>query len=155
MVIKETDSAMAMLVDEAFIHVDYQDSFIVDFETRYFDNIDTFVRAYFLAQPTWLRGLSMNCLSKKSIEKDIDVSTLANGTKIGSWKIFARDEKEVVFGESMGFMSYRFSIYFVERQQMIVSTVVQFNGRLGRYYFAFVKLLHKAFVKKSLHYMGA
>ena len=79
-------------------------------------------------------------------------SNLKIGTNIGSWKIFDKSEEEIVFGESRGFMDYRFSMRLDknETDDVEVSTIVRLNGFMGKYYFALVKLMHKKFVKISL-----
>ena len=94
----------------------------------------------------------MNTLSKEKMEENLRKSNLQINTNIGSWKIFNRNENEIIFGESMGFMDYRFSMRLDKNttDDIEVSTVVTFKWKLGKYYFALVKLMHKRFVLLSL-----
>jgi hypothetical protein len=52
----------------------------------------------------------------------------------------------------MGFMDYRFSMRLNKdiTDDIEVSTVVTFNCKFGKYYFALVKLMHKKFLLLSL-----
>lgn len=76
----------------------------------------------------------------------------ANNTSL-SGTLFARSDNEIVFGEFMGFMDYRFSMRMDtdKSDKLEVSTVVKLNTKMGKYYFAVVKLIHKKFVNMSLH----
>ena len=136
------------LVYQEFDVIDYQDCFVVKGE---FEDIDDFAKAYFLSQPSWLSLISMGMFSKIGIEKAIKLSKFEENTCVGSWKIYVRDEKEIVFGDDMGFMEYRFFMMWVDTETIGVGTVVQFKGKFGKYYFDLVKLMHKNFVKKSLN----
>ena len=141
------------LVFNAFDKIDYRDAFKISFPPNdTYKSIDDFATNYFLSQPTWLRMISMNTVSKQTMLGNLEKSNLKIGTNIGSWKIFDKNEKEIVFGESMGFMDYRFSMRLDKNatDDVEVSTVVKLNGFMGKYYFALVKLMHKKFVKISL-----
>jgi hypothetical protein len=138
------DSTLAF---KEFKQIDYQDSFEI---IGSFKSVDEFAKEYFLSQPLWLSVVSMNIFSKKSIKKAIDKSLFTQDSSIGSWKIYTRDEKEIVFGDDMGFMEYRFFMLWVDETKVKVGTVVQFKGRFGKYYFAMVKLMHKKFIRMSL-----
>ena len=52
---------------------------------------------------------------------------------IGNWKIYLRDDKEIVFGDDMGFMEYRFAMR-IDNDLLRVATVVQYKGKVGKYY---------------------
>jgi hypothetical protein len=150
--IKETEPNQTSLVYNAFEKIDYRDAFKVSFDKGRFVNIDEFASQYFRSQPLWLRLISMNSFSKEKMEESLKKSNFQIGTNIGSWKIFNRNENEIVFGESMGFMDYRFSMRLDKNtiDDLEVSTVVTLNSFTGKYYFAVVKLMHKKFVKLSL-----
>jgi len=150
--IKEITPNQTSLVYNAFYKVNYRDAFRLSFETKTFNIIDEFALQYFLSQPNWLRLISMNTISKEKMEENLEQSNFQINTNIGSWKIFNRNENEIVFGESMGFMDYRFSMRLDKHitDNIEVSTVVTLNGFMGKYYFALVKLMHKKFVMLSL-----
>ena len=150
--INETEPKQDSLVFNAFEKIDYRDVFSISFERNTFNSINDFAKKYFISQPTWLRLISMNTITKHKIEDDLKNSNFNVNSKIGSWKIFNKNDNEIVFGESMGFMDYRFSMRLDKNStdDIEVSTVVTLNGSMGKYYFSVVKLLHKKFVKVSL-----
>ena len=145
--IKEITPTHDTLASQEFSHIDYHDSFEVKGE---FADIEAFASHYFLSQPSWLSLVSMNLFSTKSIQKAINQSAFKKESAIGSWKIYTRDDNEIVFGDDMGFMEYRFFMLWVDETTVRVGTVVQYKGRFGKYYFALVKLMHKKFVRMSL-----
>jgi len=150
--IKEIAPNKTSLVYNAFDVVNYRDAFKIISPKDTFKNIDDFANKYFTSQPNWLRLISMNTVSKEKMKENLKKSNFQINTKIGSWKIFNRNENEIVFGESMGFMDYRFSMRLDKgiTDDIEVSTIVTFNWKLGKYYFAIVKLMHKKFVLLSL-----
>jgi len=155
MKIQEIEPNKSSLVYNAFDIVNYRDAFKIESPKDIFKNIDDFANQYFISQPSWLRLISMNTISKEKMEENLKKSNFQINTNIGSWKIFNRNENEIVFGESMGFMDYRFSMRLDKdtTDDIEVSTVVTFNWKLGKYYFALVKLMHKKFVLLSLDKM--
>jgi len=140
-----------MLVSTALEHIDYSDCFTTVIDTKKFTTIDTFVKRYFETQPRWLAMISMNLFSKTSMQKALKNNHFTVDKHIGNWKIYLRDDKEIVFGDDMGFMEYRFAMR-IDDDILRVATVVQYKGKMGKYYFAFVKLLHQKFVLLSLTY---
>lgn len=61
-------------------------------------------------------------------------------------RAYRRDAREIVFGEPLGFMTYRFGLCYepgeaVDRLEAV--TVARLNSGLGRMYFALVCLVHK------------
>jgi len=143
--IVEQNINTSILAYKEFEHIDYEDCFkITDTSFR---GVDEFAKEYFLSQPMWLNIISQGMFSKKEIHKN----RFQKNTCIGSWKIFNRNKNEIVFGDNMGFMEYRFSMLFKEKTNKIeVSTVVQYKSIMGKYYFALVKLMHKKFIILSL-----
>ncbi|MCF6244490.1 MAG: DUF2867 domain-containing protein [Sulfurovum sp.] len=140
-----------MLVNTSLPQIDYSDCFMQHIDKEHFTSIDTFVKAYFESQPRWLVAISMNILSKSRMKKDLKDNHFSVNDNIGAWKIYIRDDKEIVFGDDMGFMEYRFSMQ-LDDTLLRCATVVQYKGQLGKYYFSFVKLLHQKFVLLSLSY---
>ncbi|MBU1342000.1 MAG: DUF2867 domain-containing protein [Proteobacteria bacterium] len=151
--INETEPKQDSLVYNAFKKIDYRDAFLISFKKNTFKSINDFAKKYFISQPAWLRVISMNTISKQKIEDSLKKSNLEIDSNIGSWKIFNKNDNEIVFGESMGFMDYRFSMRLDKNctDDIEVSTVVTLNGSMGKYYFSVVKLMHKKFVKISLN----
>ncbi|OGQ21516.1 MAG: hypothetical protein A3I05_03680 [Deltaproteobacteria bacterium RIFCSPLOWO2_02_FULL_44_10] len=153
--IKEIAPLPDTLVQSALSGADYRDAFAVDVPSGRYATITDFARAYFLAQPAWLRIISMNQLSRTKMEQNVKSAKFAPGEAIGSWKIYARNDHEIVFGESLGFMTYRFSLSLKQGSQtdtVMASTITKINSRFGKIYFFLVRLLHKRFVRLTLRY---
>ena len=146
--VKEVTFDHKLMVTTVFSKVDYRDCFEV--RVNAVNSIDAFVRDYFLAQPFWLRTLSLELFSRKKLLESLENNAFNKGDKVGSWKVYGRDEQEIAFGQDMGFMEYVFSFHLERPNLVKVATVVHFNGVLGKYYFKVVKLFHKPFVKLSL-----
>ncbi len=149
--ITEIDLQNDMLVASLLKPIDYSDCFITSIDIKRFKDIDTFVKNYFLSQPKWLKAVSFNMLTKKSLKANLEKNQFNPNDKVGSWRIYVRDKNEIVFGEYMGFMEYRFGMR-IDGNKLRVATVVQYKGLLGRYYFLVVRVLHKKFVLMSLRY---
>lgn len=138
------------LVDASFEQPDYRDAYVID-EARV-DDIATFATQFFLSQPAWLAKASMNTPHRQQRLDAIADATYAVGTSVGTWKVHGRSSTEIVFGEHMGFMEYRFS--FVRRPdgRVEASTSVHHLRRFGWIYFAIVKPFHKGFVRVALRH---
>jgi hypothetical protein len=151
--IHEVDPAPDALVAQALPRIDYRDTIQARLAHGRCADIDTFARRFFLAQPAWLRTVSMNTPSRARMAQTVATTRFAAGDQIGSWRIHDRNGDEIVFGESLGFMQYRFSLRLKRGpadDTVEASSVVQLNGRRGRVYFAVVRLLHKPFVRMML-----
>ena len=147
--IVEKDINTSILAYKEFEHIDYEDCFKI--AAINFAGVDEFAKEYFLSQPLWLNIVSQGMFSKKNIEKKIETSRFQKNTYIGTWKVFNRNENEIVFGDDMGFMEYRFSMVFKAKTNRIeVSTLVQYKSIMGKYYFLLIKFMHKKFIIISL-----
>ena len=140
-----------MIVASALPIIDYSDCFSTMVDVARFPDIDAFVRSYFLSQPRWLSAISTNIFSKNKMLAALEGNAFTEGDRVGGWKVYTRDAQEIVFGEHMGFMEYRFGLR-LDDDKLRVATTVQYKGRFGRYYFALVRLLHQKFVLRSLTY---
>lgn len=147
--IVEKEINTSTLAYKEFQQIDYVDCFnITDIR---FNGVDEFAKEYFLSQPLWLHIVSQGMFSKKSIKKKIEESKFQKNTCIGTWKIFNRNKNEIVFGDDMGFMEYRFSMLYNPKTNRIeVSTLVHYKSIMGKYYFALIKFMHKKFIIISL-----
>jgi hypothetical protein len=151
--IREVEPAPDSLVAHALPRIDYRDAIRAYLTKGRFADIDAFVRRFFLSQPVWLRAISMNTPSRARLARAVAATRFEAGDRIGSWRVYDRNQEEIVFGESLGFMMYRLSLRLEqgpEEDAVEASTVVQLSGRLGRVYFAIVRLLHKPFVRTTL-----
>ena len=145
--IKEIHYQNNILASTLLKPIDYTDCFALKSN---FTTIDNFARDYFLAQPTWLRLVSFGIFRRKNLITTLRNITFQTNENIGQWKVYGRDDKEIVFGQDMGFMEYCFSFHQEDEETLKVSTIVQYKGKIGKYYFTIVSLLHKLFVNLSL-----
>jgi len=145
--IKEIHYQNNILASTLLKPIDYTDCFALKSN---FTTIDNFARDYFLAQPTWLRLVSFGIFRREKLITTLRNITFQTNENIGQWKVYGRDDKEIVFGQDMGFMEYCFSFHQEDEETLKVSTIVQYKGKMGKYYFTLVSLLHKPFVNLSL-----
>jgi hypothetical protein len=140
------------LVDTAFTSADYRDEFVVSTATAH-ERVDDFARAYFLAQPGWLSLVSSGIWAKEKRQALLAGHRFDAGSSIGSWKVYDRTDDEIMFGDNMGFMEYRFSMRLdpEDGQRIFASTAVHYLWRrTGRFYFALAKQAHTRFVPFAL-----
>ena len=138
------------LVEGQFDTDDYRDAFLVPTAGRYRD-VGEFATFYFLHQPVWLSFVSMNLPSKQRLTKALGDASFQPGSTVGSWKVHARNDREIVFGDHMGFMEYRFSFLMTDDGDVEASTAVKYRWRrLSALYFTLVKPMHRKFVPISL-----
>jgi hypothetical protein len=85
-------------------------------------------------------------------------TTFNNGDQLGIFKILDKNEKEVILGENDKHLDFRVSLYLQQQpteQQLLCTTTVHYNNRLGKIYFFFVKPFHRlivpAMIKSTIH----
>ena len=71
------------------------------------------------------------------------------GDRMGLFLVMGRHEREIVLGEDDSHLDFRVSV-LVRPRSVVVSTVVTYNNRLGRIYFAAVKPFHRWIVSRTL-----
>ena len=79
----------------------------------------------------------------------LDPIVVRSGDRIGLFLVRERHEREVVLGEDDSHLDFRVSV-LVEERKVFVSTVVRYNNRIGRIYFAVVKPFHRWLVAHAL-----
>ncbi len=137
------------LISAAYSDPDYRDAFRVSPACG--DRVEDFATAFFASQPGWLAKVSMNLGDKKSRHDAIKgANEYAEGSSIGSWKIHGRTNDEIMFGEHMGFMEYRFSMLRRPDGAIEAATSVKYLKRFGHLYFGVVKPFHIGFIKLAL-----
>lgn len=145
------------LASSAFPTVDYHDAFSLTFAEDDRPNIDEFTRRYFTNQPWWLTTLSLNTTKSRALTT-VNNTDFSVGTKVGSWEVTDRGENEIVFGDSMGFMTYRLNFHIdpASPDHVTAETVVHYNWRrVGGLYFSLVKPGHRRFVPLALRCASA
>ncbi len=149
--VEPSEPSVGTLVAASFTEPDYRDGFDVILGEDGVDDVAEFARAYFLSQPRWLSLVSMNLVTRQRLVEEVGDGDFAMGDTIGSWKVFDRSDDEIVFGDHMGFMEYRFSFRRVDRHLVQASTSVKYVWpRVGPVYFGLVKPMHVRFVLMSL-----
>ena len=78
------------------------------------------------------------------------------GNQIGLFKVFDKNEHEIILGENDKHLDFRVSL-FLDRinNTLTVSTIVKFHNWLGRLYFLPVKPFHKLIVPTMVKVMGS
>ncbi len=140
------------------IPFDYMDSYSVDINTKSL-TIDQVGKSFFLASPEWvsallqLRNKVVGIFGLKTGSNKSDKQRLiANfkfeiGERLALFKIFDKNQNEVIFGENDKHLDFRVSL-FLDKQKntLTVSTLVKFNNWMGRLYFIPVLPFHKIIV---------
>ena len=147
--IEEIIPSATTVVADAFGKPDYRDAFLVKQPGH--ATVADFATAFFLHQPGWLARVSMNLRNRKHTLEALGDRTYAEGGSVGSWRIHARNDDEIVFGEDMGFMEYWLSFHLRPSGDVEASTVVRYSSpRLSRLYFGIVKPMHRRFLPRAL-----
>lgn len=137
---------------------DYIDSYSADINTKPL-TIEQVGKSFFLASPEWINGLLLlrdRIVGMFGLKTGTDASNkekiIANfkceiGENVALFKVFDKNENEVLFGENDKHLDFRVSL-FLDRQKdtLTVSTLVKFNNWTGRLYFLPVLPFHKIIV---------
>ena len=137
---------------------DYIDSYSADINTKPL-TIEQVGKSFFLASPEWINGLLLlrdKVVGMFGLKTGADASNkekiIANfkceiGENVALFKVFDKNENEVLFGENDKHLDFRVSL-FLDRQKdtLTVSTLVKFNNWTGRLYFLPVLPFHKIIV---------
>lgn len=125
-------------------------------------------KAFFTSEPTWIKRLFAirNKLVKmfglkipKAItdrQKLLDNFKCNVGESMGFFQVFAKNDHELILGEDDKHLNFRVSLYINNNginQDLIVTTVVQFNQWAGKLYFLFVKPFHRLIVPAMVREM--
>jgi hypothetical protein len=74
--------------------------------------------------------------------------------RVGVFRVYERTDDEVLLGEDDRHLDFRVSMLLqregLEAPRVVVATVVRYNGRLGRLYFAVVRPFHRRIVPAML-----
>jgi len=136
------------LVAAVFDRPDHVDGFLITSSGA--ATVEDFATRYFLGQPRWLALVSMNVATRAKLIAEVGEGSYREGTAVGAWKVFGRSGNEIMFGDHMGFMEYRFSFLHRPDGNFEASTVVRYCAPFANVYFSIVKPFHRLFVKLSL-----
>lgn len=153
--VEEIDPVRPSLIAEQFGQVDYEDAFRIELDSPAWSSVDELAECFFRSQPRWISLVSMGLRSDGHLEAELGESAFAVGSAVGSWKVYDRNAGEIVFGDDMGFMEYRFSLARVDSRQATGATAVQYKwARASRFYFRLVKPFHRRFIPIALRNTG-
>lgn len=89
-------------------------------------------------------------------KQQLDNFTCEPGEQLGLFKVFAKNEHEVILGEDDKHLNFRVSLFLEQHTQeatkkkLTISTTVVFNNWFGRLYFLPVRPFHKLIVPTML-----
>ncbi|KPV52408.1 hypothetical protein SE17_15660 [Kouleothrix aurantiaca] len=151
------------LIEHAFARPDYADAYAARLPPGAPADIDALVVAALTSAPAWvgalmaLRDRVVRLAGLKTMPpgalrgpRPRDLETLAQR---GLFKVYARAEDEVLLGLDDRHLDFRVSVLRAPisgGEEVVVSTVVRFNGWLGRLYFLPVRFFHRLVVPAML-----
>ncbi|WP_162297065.1 DUF2867 domain-containing protein [Sporolactobacillus pectinivorans] len=151
------------LASQSFPHINYSDSYRVVLPGESIHNVESVMRLFLAAIPSWVSRLmkvrdwlvSLIGL-KTSSRSERQNLTLEKGSRIGIFRVMDRTSHEILLGEDDRHLDFRVSILLDEVNELnyvTVSTVVFFHNRLGRLYFFVIERFHKVIVSAMLKNM--
>lgn len=143
---------------------DHTDSYKQAFVSNRTDiNSTTVGKLFFSSGPKWmdrlfiLRNRIVKVLGlKTSGDRDEQLNRFKceSGEQLGLFKVFEKNDKEVIIGEDDKHLNFRVSLLLHNtselQKELIITTIVQFNNRFGRFYFAVIKPFHTAVVRSMV-----
>jgi hypothetical protein len=160
--IKKVDLPKGTLIDGCFPHIDYADAYKTIIPDGLCPDVDAIAQSIFQTTPWWvellmtLRNRIVSVIGLKTSEFENTATEnvdLQPGSAIRGFHVFERTENEILLGLDDSHLDFRVSILMKtesDNRQVVLSTVVRFNNRVGRAYFIPVKQGHKIIVKTLL-----
>lgn len=122
-------------------------------------------KSFFTSSPKWI-GLLMGLRNRivkmfglktgESITEQINnpsTISLEKGKQLGIFRVFDRNEQEIILGENDKHLDFRVSLMVdqtKDQSQLLITTIVSFHNWFGKLYFLPVKPFHKIIVKSML-----
>jgi hypothetical protein len=146
--------------------IDFCDSYESNFLTNEKPTINTIGKAFFTSAPRWIDqslqlrnkivknlGLKING-SKEEMLKDLESFDCQIGQQIGLFKVFDKNDNEIILGEDDKHLDFKISLFLEtfdkQKHRLIISTTVKFNNKFGRFYFKLIKPFHRIVVPVML-----
>ena len=121
---------------------------------------ESLARFIFSHQPSWiawltkLRDIIVVGFGLKTATHLASLASDGNTNRVGIFKVYSKNETEIVLGEDDKHLDFRVSVLCSSTQeinrQLIFSTVVHCNNYLGRAYIFVITPFHRMVVKASL-----
>ena len=121
----------------------------------FFSTAPNWVNKLFLLRNKIVKWFGLKIPNEVSDRKEALNNFKGNvGEQLGLFKVFDRNENEIIFGENDKHLDFRVS-FFLENldnntKAITISTTVVFHNWFGRLYFLFVKPFHKIIVGSML-----
>ena len=153
-IVTPTPVPAASLILGTLERVDYQDAFRVALP-RPDITVDDVARATFGAMPGWIGALLRlrdAVVKPFGLKRGADMPSpviperFTVGDAVSIFRVDARSEREIVFGQEDTHLDFRASFLVEPSGELVFSTMVQFNGPLGRAYFVPVGPAHRRIV---------
>lgn len=127
--------------------------------------VDEVGTSFFTSSPKWV-GQLMNLRNRivklfglktgasiKEQMNDPSTISLEKGKQLGIFKVFDRNEKEIILGENDKHLDFRVSLMTDQEKdqpKLLITTIVSFHNWFGKLYFLPVKPFHKIIVRSML-----
>ncbi len=150
-------------VTHAYQSVNLADAYAVQLPAGASDDPEVLARFIFDNQPAWVgKLLTMRdaIVAGAGLKTAGHLATLAVGagaTRLGIFKIYSKDDTEIVIGEDDKHLDFRLSVLCAaptapgESRRLTLSTVVHCHNLLGRSYILAIAPFHRMVVKASLN----
>ena len=145
---------------------DHADAFRTGVDPAHIPDVDAFARAFVRQKPPAWIAAAMRArdaivgrlfglkTSPGGVMTSLNpVRAFAPGEQHGIFRVFARTDDEILFGEDDRHLDFRVSLFYERAGDdafVTVSTVVRFNNALGRAYFFPVRPVHGLVVPSML-----
>lgn len=116
---------------------------------------EVLARFMFANQPAWVamlmrvRDAIVSAFGLKTGKHLATLAASARLERVGIFKIYSKNETEIVVGEDDSHLDFRVSV-LCANAELTVSTVVHCHNRLGRIYLLLIAPFHRMVVKASL-----
>jgi len=150
----------------AIIHVyksvDLADAFTIRLPATASSEPEVLARFIFAHQPSWIgmlmgvRDRIVACFGLKTGKQLATLGSGATAERVGIFKVYSRNETEIVLGEDDRHLDFRVSVLCSHtpgaETRLTVSTVVHCHNLLGRTYLLAIAPFHRMVVKASLRH---
>lgn len=139
-------------IEKALPQIDFKDTFAI---TNHRDTLEQVTKLVFSKMPTRIRVLFRirNLLVKfaglkTAVPEDYNTHFKVGGY-IGFFKIFSIEVNEIILGADDKHLNFRVSVYNSgeEKYNIKVSTLVQYQNRMGRVYMFLIKPFHRLVIR--------
>lgn len=148
-----------------YARVNLADAYAIDLPPGTARDPEVLARFVFSHQPRWISVLmsirdtlvtAFGLKTAKSL-----MSAVAEGSRIGIFKVYEANSIEVIMGEDDRHLNFRASALYEsparennDRARFVLSTVVHCHNRLGRAYIGLIAPFHKLVVQSYLRQAG-